>query len=118
MEKTHMAITLMMEVTIEGFSDEASAKGNHTARGMTCEVKSAKGCDAAQVTAMPTQFGNGGSILFLTKDKGLVAKLNKAKKSPADEIAALRAEIAALKAGKKAKPAAEKSKDTPAESAK
>jgi hypothetical protein len=48
---------------------------------MTCAVKSAKGCDAAQVTAMPTQFGNGGSILFLTKDKGLVTKLNKAAKA-------------------------------------
>ena len=101
-----MTITLMLEVTIESFKDEVSDKGNFTARGVTFDLKAAKGCEVGQMYLLAPGFGNNGSILFLTKDKGLVAKLNKAKAargSESDEILALKAEIAALKAAKEGK---------------
>jgi hypothetical protein len=74
-----MSITLTLEVTIEGFKEEVSDKGNFTARGVSFVLKSAKGCEADQMYLMTPGFGNNGSILFLTKDKGLVAKVNKAR---------------------------------------
>jgi hypothetical protein len=74
-----MSITLTLEVTIEGFKDEVSDKGNFTARGVSFVLKSAKGCEAEQMAIFTPSHGNAGSILFLTKDKGLVAKVNKAR---------------------------------------
>ena len=96
-----MSITLTLEVTIEGFKDEVSDKGNFTARGVSFVLKSAKGCEAEQMAIFTPNHGNGGSILFLTKDKGLVAKVNKARGargSESDEIVRLKAELAELKA--------------------
>ena len=103
-----MTITITLDVTIESFKDEVSDKGNFTARGVSFVMKAAKGCEIEQMYLLAPGFGNNGSILFLTKDKGLVAKLNKAKAargSESDEILALKAEIAALKAAKDGKPA-------------
>ena len=103
-----MTITLTLEVTIESFKDEVSDKGNFTARGVSFVLKAAKGCEMDQMSIFTPSHGNAGSVLFLTKDKGLVTKLNKAKAargSEADEILALKAEIAALKAAKDGKPA-------------
>jgi hypothetical protein len=103
-----MTITITLDVTIESFKDEVSDKGNFTARGVSFVLKAAKGCEIEQMYLLAPGFGNNGSILFLTKDKGLVAKLNKAKAargSESDEILALKAEIAALKAAKDGKPA-------------
>ena len=101
-----MSITLTLEVTIEGFKDDASPKGNFTARGVSFVLKSAKGCEMEQMTVIAPSFGNSGGLLFLTKDKGLVAKLNKSRGSKPSEIAKLEARIAELeaeKAGKAAK---------------
>jgi hypothetical protein len=101
-----MTITITLDVTIESFKDEVSDKGNFTARGVSFVLKAAKGCEIEQMYLLAPGFGNNGSILFLTKDKGLVAKLNKAKAargSDTDEILALKAEIAALKAAKDGK---------------
>jgi hypothetical protein len=113
-----MAITLILEVTIEGFKSEATEKGNFTARGVTFDVKHAKGCDESPLAMLAPNYGNNGTILFMTKDKGLVAKVNSARAargSAADEITALRAEIAALKAAKEGKPRGAKKAPTEAE---
>lgn len=73
-----MAITITLDVTIEGFG-EKSEKGNFTARGVSFNVKSAKGCDVSQMYVMAPGYGNNGTILFMTKDEGLAAKVNKSK---------------------------------------
>lgn len=96
-----MTITLTLEVMIESFKDEASDKGNFTARGVSFVLKAAKGCEMEQMSIFTPSNGNAGSLLFLTKDKGLVAKVNKAKAargSESDEIVRLKAELAELKA--------------------
>ena len=98
-----MSITLTLEVTIEGFKDEVSAKGNFTARGVSFVLKSAKGCEAEQMAIFTPSNGNAGTVLFLTKDKGLVAKLNKSRAAKPSEIAKLEARIAELEAEKAAK---------------
>lgn len=73
-----MAITITLDVTIEGFGDK-SDKGNFTARGVSFNVKSAKGCDVSQMYVMAPNYGNNGTVLFMTKDEGLAAKVNKSK---------------------------------------
>ena len=96
-----MAIRIMLEVMIESFATEASAKGNHSARGVSCKVTGAKGCDASAINIIAPSFGNAGSLLFLTKDKALVAQLNKAKAakpSAEEQLAKALAELEALKA--------------------
>jgi hypothetical protein len=96
-----MTITLTLEVMIESFKDEVSEKGNYTARGVSFVLKAAKGCEMAQMAIFTPSNGNAGQILFLTKDKGLVARVNKAKAargSDSDEVVRLKAELAELKA--------------------
>lgn len=113
-----MAITLTLKVTIEGFAAEANARGNYSGRGISFEMLDVKGCEASQLSVWAPMEGNGGSIGFLTKDVGLVAKVNKAREarmSPRDEIAALKAEIAALKAAKEGKARGAKKAPTEAE---
>ena len=95
-----MTITLTLEVMIESFKDEVSEKGNYTARGVSFVLKAAKGCEMDQMAIFTPSNGNAGQILFLTKDKGLVTKVNKAKAargSESDEIVRLKAELAELK---------------------
>jgi hypothetical protein len=113
-----MAITLTLKVTIDSFAAEATARGNFGARGITAEVIDVKGCEASQLSVWTPMEGNGGNVSFLTKDVGLVAKVNKAREarmSPRDEIAALKAEIAALKAAKEGKARGAKKAPTEAE---
>ena len=96
-----MSITLTLKVTIDGFSDEASDRGNFSARGITAEVLEIKGCEATQLSTWAPKGGNGGGIAFLTKDKGLAAKINKARDargSGSDELVRLQARIAELEA--------------------
>lgn len=103
-----MAIILNLEVSIEGFTEEASAKGNFTARGITFNVTSAKGCEVSQLSVFAPSFGNSGSLLFLTKDVGLAAKVNKSRKAAPSETAKLEAKIAELEAKLAAKAKATK----------
>ena len=77
-----MAITITLDVTIEGFG-EKSDKGNFTARGVSFVLKSAKGCDVSQMYVMAPGYGNNGTVLFMTKDEGLAAKVNKSKAAAA-----------------------------------
>ena len=86
-----MPITITVDVTIEGFGDK-SEKGNHTARGVSCKVKSAKGCEVEQMYVMAPGFGNNGTILFMTKDEGLAAKVNKSKEAVGAKPKAMTAE--------------------------
>jgi len=92
-----MAIILNLEVRIEGFG-EITEKGNFSARGITFDVTSVKGCEASQLTLLAPSHGNGGTILFMTKDVGLAAKVNKSRKAAPSATAKLEAEIAELKA--------------------
>lgn len=103
-----MAIILNLEVLIEGFTEEASAKGYFTARGITFNVTSAKGCEVSQLSLFAPSFGNAGSVLFLTKDVGLAAKVNKARKAAPSATAKLEAKIAELEAKLAAKTTAKK----------
>lgn len=113
-----MAITMTLKVTVDGFADKANINGNFSARGIVAEVLDIKGCEASQLSVWAPNGGNGGNVAFLTKDVGLVAKVNKAREarmSPRDEIAALKAEIAALKAAKDGKARGAKKAPTEAE---
>ena len=102
-----MAIILNLEVRIEGFG-EKTEKGNFSARGITFDVTSAKGCEVSQLSLLAPSHGNGGTILFMTKDVGLAAKVNKARKTEPSAEAELKAEIAELKAKLAAKTTAKK----------
>ena len=113
-----MAITLTLKVSIDGFATEANVRGNYSGRGISFEVLDVKGCETSQLSVWTPKEGNGGSIGFLTKDVGLVAKVNKAREarmSPRDQIAELKAEIAALKAAKEGKARGAKKAPTEAE---
>lgn len=86
-----MAITITLDVTIEGFG-EKSDKGNFTARGVSFSLKSAKGCDVSQMYVIAPGYGNNGQLLFMTKDEGLAAKVNKAKAAAGPKTKAMTAE--------------------------
>lgn len=73
-----MAISVILEVTIDGFGDK-SEKGNFTARGVSFVAKSAKGCELDQLYLMAPNYGNNGTVLFMTKNEALATKVNKSK---------------------------------------
>lgn len=88
-----MAITITLDVTIEGFG-EKSDKGNFTARGVSCVLKAAKGCDVSQMYVMAPGYGNNGQLLFMTKDAELAAKVNRSKAAAGPKAKAMTVEDA------------------------
>jgi hypothetical protein len=88
-----MAISVILEVTIEGFGDK-SEKGNFTARGVSFVAKSAKGCELDQIYMMAPNYGNNGTVLFMTKNEALATKVNKSKGAIGSKAKAMTAEDA------------------------